>query len=165
MFERPVYVGIGECDCKRVDEQLYHVPGTAIAHHPVCSFCLKDRGYEVPEPRTADDIAMVDGRPSWKPPTLFPEPEPYSGQLKLGHGHVFESVLDDKGQLIGWLHTHPDARSAEGMLCQSICAVRDLNGSPIHQVISVDPLTLIPSLKCRTCGAHGNVTNGKWEPC
>jgi hypothetical protein len=167
MTERPVYVGVGECDCKRIDTKLYHVPGTEFARRPVCAVCLVDHGFEVPTPRTADDLEEIDGRPTWKPmPTPPPlNPLVHAGKLDLGYGHIFEAVLGSDEQLIGWLHTHPDARSLEGMLCQSFCAVRPLNGTPIHQVVSVDPLTLMPSLLCRTCGAHGHVTNGKWEPC
>ena len=165
MFERPVYVGVGECDCKRVDVQLYHVPGTDLAHRPVCEVCLAARGYEVPVPRTADDLEEIDGRPTWKPTATLPDPLVMVGKMNIGHGHFFEAVLGSDEQLVGWMHTHPDARSSEGMLCQSFCAVRPLNGAPIHQIICVDPLTLQPSLLCRTCGAHGNVTNGQWEPC
>jgi hypothetical protein len=165
MFERPVYVGVGECDCKRVDAKLYHVLGTDLAHRPVCEMCLAVRGYEVPVPRTADDLEEIDGRPTWKPPFTTPEPPVHAGQMRLGHGHFFEAVLGNDEQLVGWLHTHPDARDSSGMLCQSFCAVRPLNGTPVHQIICVDPLTLQPSLLCRTCGAHGHVTNGQWEPC
>lgn len=164
MSERPVYVGVGECDCKRIDELLYHVPGTSLERRPVCCHCLVDRGFQIPESRTADDLTVVDGRPQWKRAATRP-PEPHEGKLDLGHGHLFEAVLDSEEQLVGWLHTHPDARTNDGTLCQSICAVRALNGAPVHQIVSVEPLTLIPSLKCRTCGAHGHVTNGTWEPC
>lgn len=168
MHERPVYVGVGECDCKRVDVRLFHVPGTNLAHRPLCVVCLAARGFTVPVPRTAEDIEEIDGRPSWRPiptPPPLPTPDPPPDRLDLGRGHFFEAVLGTDDQLVGWLHTHPDQRSAEGMLCQSFCAVRPLNGTPVHQIISVDPLTLTPSLKCRMCGAHGHVTNGRWEPC
>jgi hypothetical protein len=170
MLERPVYVGIGECDCKRIDAKLYHVPGTELARRPVCAVCLIDRGFEVPAPRTADDLDEIDGRPTWKPLATAPTVEAVTAlasedQLDLGHGHLFAAVLDNNNQLVGWLHTHPDKRSPTGTLCQSFCAVRPLNGSPVHQIISVEPLTLLPSLLCRMCGAHGHVTNGRWEPC
>lgn len=164
MITRPVYVGVGECECGQLDARLYHIPNTGLLMHPVCGKCLALRGFAVPEPRTAndvvDDVVDVDGKTEWKANV----PPVSTLRLELGHGHYFEAVIDDREQLIGWLHTHPDARNAEGMLCQSFCAVRPLNGSPVHQIICVDPLTLSPSLKCRMCGAHGEVTNGKWEP-
>lgn len=156
MITRPIYVGIGECACGRVDVKLYHVPGTPVVGATWCALCLDVRGYKVAEPRTADDIADIDGKPMWMTPR--------QKDIDLGHGHVFSEVLGTDDQLVGWLHTHPDKRSVTGVLCQSFCAVRPLNGAPVHQVVCLEPLTLTPSLKCRTCGAHGNVTNGTWEP-
>jgi len=158
-MSRPIYVGVGECRCGKLDVRLYYVPIAIPMPEAVCSSCLLARGYNEPEPRTADDILSVDDRLSWK----NDEPLIHVGKLDLGHGHSFEVVLDANDQLIGWLHTHPDGRNPE-VLCQSFCAVRPLNGTPVHQVIASDPLTLAPSLKCRTCGAHGEVSNGKWEP-
>lgn len=161
MGSRPVYVGVGECKCGRLDEKLFHVPNTTLLTHPMCGQCLLERGFEVPEPRTADDILDVDGKLLWK---SSDDPTVHVGRLDLGLGHFFEAVIGNDEKLVGWVHTHPDARSAEGMLCQSFCAVRPLNGAPVHQVLCAEPLTLMPSLKCRMCGAHGEVVNGKWEP-
>jgi hypothetical protein len=31
-------------------------------------------------------------------------------------------------------------------------------------LVSVSPLTITPSLLCRACGHHGQLTNGRWEP-
>jgi len=168
MMERPVYVGVGECDCKRIDERLYHVPNTPLAHRPLCSDCLRKQRFEEPIARTADDLDEINGRPAWRddPTKAQPtskEPLVHVGALELGHGHTFEAVLDKDEILIGWLHTHIDARNSNAV-CQSFCAVRPLDGAPVHQIICVEPLTLTPSLKCRTCGAHGHVTNGVWEP-
>lgn len=86
------------------------------------------------------------------------------GSMDLGHGHTFAPVLDQDERLVGWLHTHPDARNADARLCQSFCAVRSGFGPDVHEVVIVGPLTLSPSLKCRVCGSHGEVKNGKWEP-
>jgi hypothetical protein len=166
MRPRPIYLGVGECECGKLDARLYHVPGTELAARSVCSRCLEARGYAAPLPRTAEDIEMVDGKPEWRPERdtkPYPKvPEPHVGRLDLGHEHFFEVVIGRDDQLIGWLHTHPDARNPS-VLCQSICAVRPINGAPVHQVICADPITLTPSLLCRTCGAHGNVVNGQWE--
>jgi hypothetical protein len=160
MSARPIYVGVGECRCGKLDARLYYVPGTIPMPEAVCADCLLVRGFTAPEPRTAEDILSVDDKLLWKQH----EPLIHVGKLDLGYGHSFEVVLDIHDQLIGWLHTHPDARNPT-TLCQSFCAVRPLNGTPVHQVVSPDPLTLTPSLQCRTCGAHGHVNNGKWEPC
>jgi hypothetical protein len=32
-------------------------------------------------------------------------------------------------------------------------------------LVSESPLTLSPSLLCRTCGHHGHIRGGRWEPC
>ena len=31
-------------------------------------------------------------------------------------------------------------------------------------VIQREPLTLSPSILCRSCGSHGHITNGRWVP-
>lgn len=31
-------------------------------------------------------------------------------------------------------------------------------------LVSLEPLTIQPSLRCLTCGAHGFITDGKWVP-
>jgi len=32
-------------------------------------------------------------------------------------------------------------------------------------VASLEPLTLSPSLLCRSCNVHGYIRNGRWEDC
>lgn len=159
MGVRPLYVGIGECRCGRIDTRLYFIPTGRMLPEAVCVPCLEARGFQEPEPRTEQDLITVDGKLEWK----MTDATTRSEQMHLGHGHTFEAITDKDEQLIGWLHTHPDARNPR-ILCQSFCAVRPLNGAPVHQVLCADPLTLTPSLQCRMCGAHGNVTDGKWEP-
>lgn len=159
MTPRPIYVGVGECTCKRLDVRLYFVPAAVPMAGALCAVCLAERGYAEPLPRTAADIVSVDDKLEW----VVETPTTRADKLELGAGHLFEAVIDGKDQLIGWLHTHPDARNPN-VLCQSFCAVRQLNGAPVHQVLCSDPLTLTPSLRCRMCGAHGEVINGKWEP-
>lgn len=83
-------------------------------------------------------------------------------EISLGSHHVFAPVNDQHGNLVGWLHTHPDAR-CEGRLCQSFCSVQEGLGPVVHQVVSSDPITLEPDVECRVCGVHGRVVDGKWE--
>lgn len=68
MSARPMYVGVGSCDCKRMDVRLYQVPqsGTRTLPHLMCGKCLESHNIEVPRPRTADDLEMVDGVLKWK---------------------------------------------------------------------------------------------------
>jgi hypothetical protein len=61
-----MYVGVGSCSCQRVDARLYVVPGTPHARALCCEDCLKKHGYEVPKPRTADDLDTVDGKLTWR---------------------------------------------------------------------------------------------------
>lgn len=166
MSERPVYVGVGTCACKRMDVRLYRAPTTQRKQYLLCAPCLIKNGIAPPKTRTADDIVVKDGAYAWKEESVHAPSDVliHVGKMDLGSGHLFEVVLNVNEQLSGWLHTHPDARETGGILCQSFCAVRPLDGVPLHTVTSVDPLSLSPSLKCRTCGAHGDVTNGKWEP-
>lgn len=63
-----MYVGFGSCNCQRVEVRLYIVPGTPFARALCCDLCLKKHGYDVPKPRTADDIEMVDGKLAWRKP-------------------------------------------------------------------------------------------------
>lgn len=64
---RPMYVGVGECRCGRLDARVYRLPGTTFMSPAVCSECLVAKGFEVPKPRTAEDVVVVDGKTSWKP--------------------------------------------------------------------------------------------------
>lgn len=86
-------------------------------------------------------------------------------EFDLGHGHVFSPVVDQKDRLVGWMHTHPDARNPSALPCKSFCAIREGLNAPVHRVVQAKPLTLTPSLECRVCKAHGHVKDGKWEPC
>jgi hypothetical protein len=66
MSVRPVYVGVGTCTCKRTDVRLFQVPGARGALTLMCNQCLTKNGFDVPTPRTADDIEVVDGEMRWK---------------------------------------------------------------------------------------------------
>ena len=146
--QRPAYIGVGACTCGRYEVPLFITRTEA----PTCRTCCEAAGYEF----SVDRVRL-------EPP--LPEPQVHVGKLELGHGHTFEAVIGTDDCLVGWLHTHPDARvEDDSALCQSFCAVRPINATPVHQVLCADPLTLTPSLKCRMCGAHGEVLNGKWEP-
>jgi hypothetical protein len=51
-----------------------------------------------------------------------------------------------------------DGRSSSPVVCAP--ALRLGNG---HEVISLAPLTISPSVLCRDCGLHGFIRNGAWE--
>ncbi len=66
MTARPIYVGVGSCECGRVEVRLYQVPSTKPTPHLLCDLCLEKNGFSVPKPRTADDIETVNGEMRWK---------------------------------------------------------------------------------------------------
>lgn len=39
-----------------------------------------------------------------------------------------------------------------------------IDGYQAWDVVSREPLTLSPSIKCRACGNHGHIKGGVWEP-
>lgn len=63
-----------------------------------------------------------------------------------------------------WRFRHLCDRGERGIL---ICAPALRCGScgDGHQITSVDPLTVEPSILCPDCGTHGYVTAGVWVPC
>jgi hypothetical protein len=67
MSDRPSYVGIGTCDCKRMDVRLYRAPLENRPWRLACNQCLAAGGIETPKPRTADDIEVdEDGNMKWR---------------------------------------------------------------------------------------------------
>lgn len=162
MSVRPIYVGVGECGCARLDVALYQLPGTPVTGRLACAWCLADQGLVVARPRTADDLELVDGVPRWKVPA--PAPRTAAAELALGAGHFFVAIFDADDVFVGWLHRHPHASADTATTCQTFCAVRYVEGVPIYRIDCADPLTLSPDVCCRLCGAHGRIVNGVWLP-
>jgi hypothetical protein len=99
-------------------------------------------------------------------------------QLDLGSGHRLEYTTWDPD-----LDLNPELREIADQLPARVCAIisHDLPGGgscegmitfdsslarahfsgPYWTVVSWDPLTLSPSLKCH-CGDHGHIQNGRW---
>jgi len=151
---RPIYVGVGECGCGRLDAALYQLPNAPVTGRLACAWCLADQGLIVTRPRTADDLELVDGVPQWKVPT--PAPRTATAELDLGAGHFFVAIFDADDVFVGWLHRHGT--------CQTFVAVRYVEGVPVYHITCADPLTLAPDVCCRRCGAHGRIINGVWLP-
>lgn len=92
--------------------------------------------------------------------------------IEIGPGRaamptVFPDTAGDlAGQLTGFRVTHPRGGIEGAPECHGG------NGSwiPTHDedhgwtVVSLDPLTLTPSLACRVCGDHGFIREGTWVP-
>lgn len=73
----------------------------------------------------------------------------------------------DPEQLGGFIFWHRRAHSPSG-LCGGAVPVVSIEGRPAWTLVSLEPLTLSPSIHCltpydgRICGVHGFVTDGKW---
>ena len=86
--------------------------------------------------------------------------------LDLGGGHTFEftCAMRDGVEVenAGGIHRHP--RPDGSGECAGAVTFREFayDGHPVWDVESFDPLTLSPSLLCRSCGSHGFIRNGKW---
>lgn len=88
----------------------------------------------------------------------------------LGHDVYWTKSVDSEGQWIGILEWHEceamqnttDAGvSAGGVYFQN--APDHLKG-PRWQLVTEEPLTITPSILCRTCGLHGFIREGRWVP-
>lgn len=95
----------------------------------------------------------------------------YGEWTSLGSGVAYALTQDASGQVIGLLERHV---CAEGQPSPGIGSVPFNNPAglaawpesyPHWQVSSLDPLTIHPSVLCRTCGLHGWIRNGVWMPC
>lgn len=56
---------------------------------------------------------------------------------------------------IWWVHRCKEGKLQLGMLDVS---------TPIHQLVSEDPLHVEPSILCPECGDHGYIRDGQWVP-
>lgn len=84
----------------------------------------------------------------------------------IGHGVSVELVYDEKELAsIHYLHPPAPGRQAPGGYekCYGNVPVKPYWPDG-WEVISVEPLTLSPSLLCRACGSHGFIRDGKWVP-
>lgn len=102
--------------------------------------------------------------------------------LHLGHDHcltftawrpdralnpqfVAEPDVDRWGAIID--HPRPDGTGTcrSGVTFDGEAQRRIIDdGRALWQVQVWEPLTLTPSVRCGTCGDHGNVTGGRWIP-
>lgn len=69
-----------------------------------------------------------------------------------------------EGEPYGWIEAH---RDRAGKWCTGVLQRRDKTARtdrPTWRVLSEDPLTLDPSVKCTRCGNHGWIRDGVWVP-
>lgn len=86
--------------------------------------------------------------------------------ISIGDGHAIRFV-EYQGEIAGIHEWH---RKADGTWCQGWVSFngsawrKGFTGSDGWDVVQREPLTLTPSIKCRACGNHGHITNGRWVP-
>jgi hypothetical protein len=95
-----------------------------------------------------------------------PCPEGEPGVIDIGHG-VRIRMTSYRGVTAGLIESHPRPDNGErcsGTVTFDLVQTVDLESRPRWGVISRDPLTLQPSIKCRACGHHGFIRDGRWVP-
>ena len=90
------------------------------------------------------------------------------GLIDIGGGHTikFVSYKDDERAAIQDHHLTKDGKPCRGFVSFLDGAwaneFRNVDGFQAWKVESWEPLTLSPSLLCKTCGDHGFIRGGKW---
>lgn len=91
-----------------------------------------------------------------------------AARINIGGGHEIEFVSYKGAEKVAINDYH---KTSDGKPCQGFIPFRgnawadQFKDSPDYQsweVHSIEPLTITPSLLCRSCGDHGFITNGKW---
>lgn len=79
-----------------------------------------------------------------------------SGLVDIGYNIQIEAqYLAGKIEGFDWMHTCNDRRAAGWI---------PVNSPKGWQLVSEDPVTLAPSIRCTVCNCHGYIRNGKWVP-
>lgn len=108
--------------------------------------------------------------------------EDYSPTVDLGKGHFLAfccwkcdrdlnpqyADIPDVERYSGiHIHPRPDGNGycVGSVTFRSESSLKLEPGRPMWNVECWEPLTLSPSLLCRSCGSHGFIRNGKWEDC
>jgi hypothetical protein len=92
--------------------------------------------------------------------------------IDLGHDTFYTKKIDDDSKWVGLYEWHKcDKREYYNAGCIRFVLpdaesgyVRSSDYGIAWDVISLEPLTLSPSLACGTCGHHGWIRDGKWVP-
>lgn len=95
-----------------------------------------------------------------------PCPQGEVGVADIGHG-VRIRFTTYRGVTSGLIESHPHAATGErcsGAITFDLVQTVGLEHRARWRVVSRDPLTLEPSLLCRTCGHHGFIRGGRWIP-
>jgi hypothetical protein len=88
----------------------------------------------------------------------------------IGHGvgiaFWYRWPRDEHPEPAGLMEEHPDQRDPSRRCAGSVRfkGHGEAPGDTAWEVVSLEPLTLSPSLLCTACGHHGFIREGKWCP-
>lgn len=90
-------------------------------------------------------------------------------EYRLGNGRAMvypadETPDDPEAKLIGLIESH---KAPDGSWCGGWVGFTNVEGADEqakHQLESIEPLTVSPSLLCRRCGNHGFIRESRWVP-
>jgi hypothetical protein len=86
-----------------------------------------------------------------------------TGVVDLGNGAKYTRVIyQDEWVGINEWHLTPQGDLCGGWVPFAGSAIP--GGGTYWDVLSLDPLTLSPSVLCRGCGHHGFIREGRWIP-
>lgn len=83
--------------------------------------------------------------------------------VDIGSG-VTITFVEYNNVIVGLNEAHKDK---DGNVCMGFVAFAGealAEGRPQWRVERKNPLTLSPSILCRTCGNHGYIRDGRWVP-
>jgi hypothetical protein len=85
--------------------------------------------------------------------------------IGTGHRTQYREYQGEPAGIIEW-HLKPDGKWCRGWVAfhGSKWANQFKAGDVGWNVTQREPLTLTPSILCRSCGSHGFITNGQWVP-
>ena len=85
----------------------------------------------------------------------------WSPDRELNPQYADQPDVNPYGAIVS--HVRPDGeRCWSGITFRGEVATRIGPADAMWDVVSLDPLTLSPSLLCRLCGDHGFIRSGRW---
>ncbi len=87
-----------------------------------------------------------------------------SERIDIGNGHSIQPITwpgDEKPSGFSVFHPNPDTGAECGC---SVWINPQRRAGTIWTVLSLEPLTLSPSVQCANCRDHGFIRDGYWIP-
>lgn len=116
--------------------------------------------------RHADMVRAERAAKAARRDSYDPCPADAPGVTDIGHG-VRIRFTTHRGVTAGLIESHPHTVTGErcsGAITFDLVETVGLAPRARWHVVSREPLTLEPSLRCRACGHHGYIRAGRWVP-